>query len=313
MKGLSYLNRGEIKIIIFCGKGGVGKTTCATATALHFARLGFKTLLVSTDPAPSLSDILEENVRGKVTTVEITKNLDAVELDYNIVLENWKEEFGPEVYNVISSFLPVGKEIIDYVAGAPGIDEEYALAYIYEFYRSGKYDVIVWDTAPAGGTLTLLKLQEKFYRHLGEAAALYMKLKEALAKLSGGHEKNPLTLINRWCELAENILNMVKDEKTRAIVVTIPEALGVEQTERIITELRAFGIHISAVLVNYIISEEICKCEFHRQRAKMQHKYLDILKSEYGDKLSLSILPQFAEEIKGIRSIEKIEKLLFKE
>jgi len=61
---------------------------------------------------------------------------------------------------VVSSFLPVGEEVLQYISGAPGISEEFALSYIYDFYVGGEYDLIVWDTAPAGGTLSLLKLQE---------------------------------------------------------------------------------------------------------------------------------------------------------
>jgi len=81
-----------------------------------------------------------------------------IQLDYDRVVEMWKDRFGDEVYELISSFLPVEEEIIEYVAGAPGIDEEFALSYVYDLYVSGEYDVIVWDTAPAGGTLALLKL-----------------------------------------------------------------------------------------------------------------------------------------------------------
>lgn len=312
MNGLKYLDEIKPKIIIFSGKGGVGKTTCATATALHFALNDCKTLLISTDPAPSLSDILEKNVRGKIVSIEEIKNLEVIELDNELILENWKKEFGPQVYEVISSFLPVGKEIIDYVAGAPGIDEEYSLAYLLNFFQSDTYEVIVWDTAPAGGTLTLLKLQEKFYHHLDEAAGLYIRLKKTLTKLTGGEEKNPLELIHRWQKLAQNILKMVRDKNTQAIIVTIPEALGINQTERLVKELGSFGINISKVLVNYIITEELCKCTFHQERKEMQKKYLTILEELYGNKPGLVFLSQFASEVKGIEKIKKVGNLLFK-
>ncbi|HDI53239.1 MAG TPA: ArsA family ATPase, partial [Candidatus Bathyarchaeota archaeon] len=178
-EGLSFLDDEKPRIVMFCGKGGVGKTTAASATALHFARRGLKTLLISTDPTPSLSDILERNVSGSITPIEEVPGLEAVELDYETVIDMWKKRFGREVYEVVSSFLPVDEEIIEYVAGAPGIDEEFALSYVYDLYRSGRYDLIVWDTAPAGGTLSLIKLEEKFYRHLGDAARLYVRVKKA--------------------------------------------------------------------------------------------------------------------------------------
>ena len=103
-EGLGFLLDEKPRIVMFCGKGGTGKTTSASTTALHFARQGLRTLLLSTDPAPSLSDILEIDVSQGITPVESVPELDAVELDYDSVVELWKDKFGDEVYEVISSF-----------------------------------------------------------------------------------------------------------------------------------------------------------------------------------------------------------------
>jgi arsenite-transporting ATPase len=123
--GLNFLKEKNPKIVMFTGKGGVGKTTSSSSTAIQFAKSGLRTLLISTDPAPSLSD------------------LSVVELDYDLIVELWKEKYGEEVYTVASSFLPVDREIIEYVAGAPGMDQEFALSYLYDLHMSGEYDVIV--------------------------------------------------------------------------------------------------------------------------------------------------------------------------
>ena len=311
-KGLSYLDSEEPKIVAFCGKGGVGKTTCATAAALHFAKRGLRTLLISSDPTPSLSDILEVNVRGIITPLNHYKSLNAIELDYDLVVERWKEKFGHEVYEVLSSFLPVGEEIIDYVAGAPGIDEEFALSFVLDIYESHDYDVIVWDTAPAGGTLSLIKLQDKFYRHLGEAAKLYVKVRKAVEMLTKGRAKrDPLNIMASWENLAKRVLDILRDKKTHAIIVTIPEALGVHQTEKVFGELEAFGMHVSRIIVNYVVTEDICYCEFHKQRASMQKCYLTILKERYEKEPGLAILPQLPHEVRGIKAIKKVEELLF--
>ena len=104
------LDRPKPKIVMFCGKGGVGKTTCASVMAIHYASKGKRTLLISTDPSPSLTDILEINVMGDITKVPGVQNLKAVELDYDKVLEMWKIKFGDEIFEVISSFLPVEEE-----------------------------------------------------------------------------------------------------------------------------------------------------------------------------------------------------------
>ncbi len=306
---LTHLDEEKPKLILFCGKGGVGKTTCSAATALHFADKGLKTLLISSDPAPSLSDILEMKCSERIIEVPGVQNLHTVELGFEIVLEMWKVRYGGEVCQVISSFLPVGEEIIDYIAGAPGIDEEFMLAYVLDHFEEEEFDVVVWDTAPAGSTLYLLKLQEKFYKHLGEAGKLYLKIKEALDRIKG-KDVNPLKMISSWRELANRVLNMLWSERTRAEVVTIPEALGVFQTERIVTELGAFGVPLGKVIVNCVLSEKNCTCEFHRERMDMQKKYIQILRDKYGEEklVVLSLLPH---EVKGISALREIESILF--
>lgn len=312
MKNLSDLDSDIPKLLILCGKGGVGKTTCASAAAIHFAKKGLKTLLVSSDPTPSLSDILEKNVRGNITQIPGVQNLHAVELTRELILQKWRKKFGQRVYEVISSFLPVEKDIIDYVAGAPGIDEEFAVSYILDYFNGGDYDIIVWDTEPAGGMLALMKLQDKFYAHLGDAAKLYIKVKKALDILTEGKKKrDPLTMITEWRELIKNILNMISSPKTQTIIITIPEALGVRQTERILKDLKTFKTHIFRIIINYVITKNTCNCNFHKQRAQMQNHYIRILTKKYGEKPGLAVLPQLPQEVKGIKAIETVENLLF--
>ncbi len=310
---LRFLEEDRPRIVMFCGKGGVGKTTCASTTAVHFALKGYRTLLISTDPAPSLSDMLELDVRGKVTPIPSVENLEAVELDYDRVVEMWKERFGDEVYELISSFLPVEEDIIEYVAGAPGIDEEFALSYVYDLYVSEKYDIIVWDTAPAGGTLSLLKLQDTFYTHLGEAAKLYVKVRSALSALTEGRaQRDPLKIIKEWEHLAQVVLEMLKDEGTQALLVTIPEALGVNQTQRVANDLEKFGLHIGGVIINNVLTEEAANTGFYRSRREMQLKYVEEIEKTYSDAMPVVKLPLQPFEVKGVEALRKVEELLFR-
>ena len=298
-------------IIMFCGKGGVGKTTCASSTAVHYAKKGYRTLLISTDPSPSLSDILEQDVMGEITRIPEVDNLEAVELDYSKVLDMWLEKFGDEVYEVISSFLPVGREILDYIAGAPGIDEEFALSYVYDLYNDGAYDVIVWDTAPAGGTLSLLHIQETFYTHMRDAAKLYIRLKETLESLTGREKRDPLRIIREWEILAKNVLDMVRSETTTAYLVTIPEGLGVSQTERIWNDFNKFGINIGGVIVNNLIPESSSlTADLLKKRWEVQTRYMEIIEKDYSDTLLVK-LPLQEYEVKGIKALKEIEKQLY--
>ena len=308
---LGFLDEGERRILMFCGKGGTGKTTSSTVTAVHFALRGYRTLLISTDPAPSLSDILEIDVRGEITPIPDTPGLSAVELDYDLVVELWKERYGAEVYDLISSFLPVEEDIIEYIAGAPGIDQEFALGYLYDLYAGDDFDVIVWDTAPAGGTLALINLQDTFYRHLGEAARMYVRVRSALDALTRGTKKNPLKIIAKWEELSKNVLDMMKDETTQAIVVTNPEALCVAQTRRVVDDLEKFGIRVGGIVLNRVLTAEAADSPFNRNLREVQLKYIEEVNESYRGKLPIAQIPLMDFEVKGVKALKRLEEILY--
>jgi len=311
-KNLSFIKDSPPKIVMFTGKGGVGKTTASSATAVHFAENGFKTLLISTDPSPSLSDMFDVDVKGKITTIESVENLYVVELDYELVVELWKEKYGDQVYQVASSFLPVERDIIDYIAGVPGMDQEYALGYLYELHTSGEYDIIVWDTAPAGGTLALLNVQETFYKHLGEAAKLYLKVRATLDQLNRGVSKrDPLKMIAEWEQLSKNVLDMMRNTETMGFVVTIPEALCVSQAKRVVTNLEKFGITIGGVVLNRVLTEDAADSEFNKQRIDVQKKYINELEEAYEGELIIAHVPMLPYEVKGAGPLSVIGKILY--
>ena len=123
-------------VTMFAGKGGVGKTTCAGATALHYALLGEKTLVISTDPTPSLSHIFE--VKDKQKPVKVLDNLYLAELGIDEVKQMWDKKFGREVYEVFSSFVAVGyEEFVDFMSSVlPGLSDEFIVDYIKELNQA---------------------------------------------------------------------------------------------------------------------------------------------------------------------------------
>ena len=298
------------------GKGGVGKTTCASAMALHFALQGRKTLIISSDPTPSLSDIFEVEIGDEETPIENVKDLYGIEISSEVVLKKWKERFGPEIYDVVSSFASVDYDFVDYIGGAPGIEEEYMLNYILELVEGGQYDLVVWDTAPAGHTLRLLHLPQIFMKHLEAATKFYMnlysyfeKLKESV-KLRKG-KRSLLEIISGWEHLAEKVVSFIRDpEKSEFIIVTIPEALGVKQTERIITDFDDYQLRVRSLIINYVIEQ--ADCDFHRIRSEMQQGYIRILRDQYAHRIGLIQTPLFPHEIKGVERIRRISDILFK-
>ncbi|MGB9629748.1 MAG: ArsA family ATPase [Thermodesulfobacteriota bacterium] len=315
VNSLIRLDQEPKNLIMIGGKGGVGKTTCASAIALHFSEKGKKTLIISSDPTPSLSDIFEMEIGDRETPIKNAKDLYGIEISSEVVLKKWKERFGPEIYEVVSSFASLDYDFVDYIGGAPGIEEEYMLNYILELVEGGQYDLVVWDTAPAGHTLRLLHLPQIFLRHLEAATKFYMnlysyfeKLKEAV-KLKKG-KRSLLEIISGWEDLAEKVVNFIRDpQKSEFIIVTIPEALGVRQTERIIKDFDEYQLGVNYLIVNYVI--EKADCEFHRVRSEMQQHYLKILSDQYSHRIKLIKTPLFPHEIKGTERIKKISEILF--
>ena len=312
---LKQLERGEKKLIMTAGKGGVGKTTTAAAIAVRLADLGQKVLIVSSDPTPSLSDIFGIDVGAKETPVAGAANLTALEIDSEIILDRWKKKFGAEMYEVISSFLPFEEDIIDYVATAPGIEEEYMLDFILDIVENGKYETVVWDTAPAGHTLKLLNMPNMFIAHLTQAMKVYMGFTDYIKKVQDVTRRKPSRrrikdIIAGWEALAEKVTAFMKNpENTEFVLVTIPEALGVKQSERIIKTFDDYGLALERLIVNNVIGES--DNEFLSSRRAMQQGYLDYLKEAYGDRLDIIEMPLAPSEIQGLERIRQVSNVIF--
>jgi anion-transporting ArsA/GET3 family ATPase len=141
---LSALERKRQRVIMFGGKGGVGKTTTSATTALHFARSGRQTLIVSSDLSPSLSDIFETQIGACERSVPGVPGLYGLEINPDEVMRRWKTKFGPEVYNAASNLVDIPyDDLVDYAAMAPGIQEEFMLDYILERVRVGQFGIQV--------------------------------------------------------------------------------------------------------------------------------------------------------------------------
>jgi len=304
---LASLDSTPRRVLMFGGKGGVGKTTSSAATALHFARRGLRTLIISSDLTPSLSDIFETDIGPTERPIPGVENLYGLEIDPDEVMRRWKEKFGPEVYAAASALVDLPyDEVVDYVAMAPGIQEEFMLDYILERIRDRRYDLVVWDTAPAGDTLRLLGLPQRFLEHLRVAPKVYLEVRDTF-KLS----RTPfLEIIESWKELSEQTIRFFTDpENVEFIMVTIPEALGVYQSRRVMRDLRRHGMTVRYLIVNDVIREP--DCEFHRQRWEMQQRYIRQLREELDDGLTLVELPLLPYEVKGVERLAEVEGHLF--
>jgi arsenite-transporting ATPase len=186
------------------------------------------------------------------------------------------------------------------------------LGYLLELHRSGEYDIIVWDTAPAGGTLALLNVQETFYKHLGEAAKLYIKVRTALNQLNRGvTKKDPLEMIASWEKLSKDVLDMMRNDDTMGFVVTIPEALCVSQAKRVVANLEGFGITVGGIVLNRVLMEDAGDSLFTKIRREVQKKYMDELDVAYTNNLPIVQVPYMPHEVKGVEALSKIGEIIY--
>ncbi len=288
--------------IMFTGKGGVGKTTCAAATALHHASSGAPTLTISTDATPSLSHIFE--TAGDQKPAEVLPSLYLNELGEEEIKEMWDEKFGREVHEVFSAFVSIDyEEFVEFMTSIlPGLGEEFMVDYIRDLTSKNLYENIVWDTAPLGQTLTLLETPTLLGNHLRMAPRIYSRLK------LGRRSREPvLDILKRWEALSAENMAFLRNE-VDFTMVTIPEALAVEQLEGIFRELDKYGLRVRQIIINNVVKAPDSK--FLQTRARQQQEYLGQIYDKYSH-LKIVELPMFPYELKGLERLREAGKILF--
>jgi arsenite-transporting ATPase len=293
---------GVTGIYMFTGKGGVGKTTCAAATALHFASLNEPALAISTDATPSLAHIFESSAQEK--PAQVAPLLYVNEIGESEVRQMWDQKFGREVHEVFSAFVDIGyTEFVEFMTSVlPGLGEEFMVDYIRETALKGDYQNIIWDTAPLGQTLSLLETPALLGDHLRMAPRIYSRLK------LGRRSREPvLEILNRWAELSAVDMEFLRDD-VAFNMVTIPEALAVEQLGGIFRELGRYGLSVKQIIVNNVVREP--DSDFLRTKAEQQKGYLEHIHEEYAD-LKIFEVPMFPREVKGLERLKEVGNLLF--
>ncbi len=287
---------------MFTGKGGVGKTTCAAAAALHYASSGERTLAISTDATPSLSHIFE--IKNDKKPARVKESLYINELGAEEVKEMWDKKFGSDVYGVFSSFVSIDyAEFVEFMTSVlPGLSDEFMVDYIRELSTKDEYKTIVWDTAPLGQTLALLETPAMLRKHLRMAPRIYSKLK------LGQRSREPiLDIIERWERLSTDNMDFLRNE-VKFTMVMIPEALAFEQLKGIFHELNEYGLKVQQLIINNVVKEE--GSDFLLTKARQQKNYLELIYDRYSD-LQIVELPMFPYELKGLDRLREVERILF--
>jgi arsenite-transporting ATPase len=302
-----------IRVIIYTGKGGVGKTSVAAATALRCAAMGYRTIAISTDQAHSLADSLEVPLSGSVRN--IAPNLDALEVDVLYEMDHRWKEIDRYVEEFLSSQGIEGVTAKEMTVW-PGMELISALFYIWDYDQSKEYDVIVLDTAPTGETLRLLSFPDisdwyfdKVYRIL--------KNMVRIARITVGRVMNaPLPSDALFNDIDHIRLRMkrVKDilvdpETTSVRLVVNPERMVINETKRAFTYLSLYNLTVESLIINRLLPEEATG-DYFKAKLEEQRHYMNVIEEGFSP-LKMLRATQFSTELLGRESLEKLADMLF--
>ena len=309
--------------VLYGGKGGVGKTTCAAATAVNDARDGHATLVVSTDPAHSLSDVFDTEIGSEPTRVRENLDLWAVEVDPADRIGRYRGQVSAALDELEELGISLDDDDIDDVleAGiAPGTDEAAAMDLFVDYMDDPRYDRIVFDTAPTGHTLRLLKLPDVMSSAMGKLITVRSQMKGLADSVrtflgTGGDDDSEDTDVDLDVDLDElrermdRVAAVLRDPtRTEFRVVLIPETMAVLETERLLAQLRAYDVPASRAVVNKVIEDPTPDCERCQTRHASQQKRIVEARERFD--LPVTLLPELHSEVHGFDAVSTIAERL---
>lgn len=309
---LSGLDNTNLKLILVGGKGGVGKTSCATSIGLELSKT-HKTLIISTDPAHSISDCLGQQLGNGIHFIDGDENLAVTEIFAEKVYADFKEKHEEELKGLFETSTKLDSEDIDDLLklSIPGIDEVMSLMTIIDIIEEGNFDKYVVDTAPTGHALRMISSPKVLDEWIKVAARMRWKYRYMVTSFSGSYtqDKTDALLLNLK-KTVKKIERLFRDvTQCEFIPVCIPESMAVLETKRLISSLGSSNLSVRQMIVNNVLQSE--GCSFCKERQKGQQKYLEQISATY-PKLNRVIMPLFASEIKGLEQLDQMRTLLFK-
>jgi arsenite-transporting ATPase len=293
------------KFLFFGGKGGVGKTTMAAATATWLADNGYKTLIVATDPTVSLSATYEQKIgETEITKIETVKNLCGL----NINPKKATGVFQQRLEGMMQGFEGLfGKEAIS----TPCAEEMAAFDQFVTYLGDTENDRVVFDTAPTGKTLRELSMPFDWSAYM---TSQIKNRNELAAALGVVNDEETLERLKREKLRYDQAVKSLSDEKIAAFnLVLFPERLTIEETARAIGDLSNFGIKVPALIVNEVIPTDVLGGNwFLEKRRATQEKYFKEIATRFTGILRKEV-PLFETDVYGIQNLRKVGKYLYEQ
>ncbi len=309
---LTGLKEGALKLILFGGKGGVGKTTCALSTGLYLSKEGNKVLVISTDPAHSLSDSLGQKIGDEIRQVKGANNLSGLEVNAQKALSQFKLKYKDQIKKIFDTSTYLDHEDIDslFALPIPGIDEVMGFKTIVDLIEEAKFDKYIVDTAPTGHALRLLTLPElldEWIKVLGKMRWKYRYMVETFSGKYNPDEGDDFLVEMK--KTVKRIEDLLRDQKRcEFIAVTIPEDMAIMETGRLLQSLNKYGIKVRQLIINNVLESR--DCLFCRERQKEQQIYITQIRGKFSN-LKMTIAALQSREVKDIEALSNFNSFLF--
>ena len=301
------------RIIVFTGKGGVGKTSIISAHALRAARSGLNTLLVSADMAHNLGDVFEMETGGG--RVQAAPHLTILELDPGRIMREHYPDLNRSMMEMLGGSLTRAADKVDSSFMIPGFEDLFMLLGIRDLYESGEYDLILVDCAPSGETLSLLKLPELLEWYMEKFFPVGRFMTRALAPVTNALYKvklpdeaamDQVSLMHRSLVALQDLLK--NPQVTSVRLVTLPEKMVLEETKRTYMYLNLYGYHVDRVFINRVLPPQTGN-SFMEEWRRIQSRYIEETECVFRH-IPVTRIPWYPKEIKGIQAVELLSKEL---
>jgi arsenite-transporting ATPase len=303
------------RLILYSGKGGVGKTSLSAATAIRAAALGRRTLVVSTDAAHSLADALDRQIEGVPTSV--LPHLEAVEIDVNRELaSHWGV-----IHDYLTRFITfrgVEETVAEELAILPGMEELFSLLRVKAFADSQRYEVIVIDCAPTGDTVRMLAVPEVLGFYFDRIFPIQRTVVRTVRPVASRVTDMPLptdAVFGAVKELYGQMQSMgpiLQDPKRSSIrIVLNPDKMVINESQRLYTYLNLFGFPVDAIVANRVLPEE-ARSEYFDQWFSIQAGHLGTARDSFAP-LPFFEAPLFDREMVGTEMLEELAVRVFGE